>query len=102
MRLGATLKYTSGPFGASFGFEYAATQNRIPAGDRGAAANTSINAGLNCRLKAGPASLLWCARLDNVTDKLAYSPTSMLTTTAFPIAPPLHGRSLKVGLQASF
>jgi iron complex outermembrane receptor protein len=52
-------------------------------------------------MKAGPASLLWYARLDNITDKLAYSASSVLTSTAFPKAP-LPGRSLKVGLQASF
>ncbi len=102
MRLGATFKYTSGPFGANLGFDHAAAQNRIPAGDRAAAANTRFNTGLNYRLNAGPTSLLWYARLDNLTNKLAYSPTSVLTTTAFPTAPPLPGRSLKVGMQASF
>jgi iron complex outermembrane receptor protein len=57
---------------------------------------------LNYRAKTGPASVLYYARLDNITNKLAYSATSVLTTTAFPAAPPLPGRSLKVGLQASF
>lgn len=102
MRLGATLKYATGPFGANFGFDYSAAQTRIPVGDRAAAANTRLNAGLNYRMKTGPANLLWYARLDNITNKLAYSATSVLTTTAFPNAPPLPGRSLKVGLQASF
>ena len=102
VRLGATLKYTSGPFGANLGFDHLATQSRIPVGDRAAEANTRWNAGLNYRVKAGPASLLWYARLDNLTNTLAYSATSVLTTTAFPTAPPLPGRSLKVGLQASF
>ena len=102
MRLGATLKYGSGPFGANLGFDYSAAQTRIPVGDRAAAANTRWNAGLNYRMKTGPASLLWYARLDNITNKLAYSATSVLTTTAFPNAPPLPGRSLKLGFQASF
>jgi iron complex outermembrane receptor protein len=53
-------------------------------------------------MKTGPASLLLYARLDNITNRLAYSSTSVLTTTAFPNAPPLPGRSLKLGLQASF
>jgi iron complex outermembrane receptor protein len=39
--------------------------------------------------------------VDNITDTLAYSATSVLTTTAFPKAP-LPGRSLKVGLQVNF
>ncbi len=102
MRLGATLKYASGPFGANVGVDYSAAQTRLPVGDQAAAANTRFNAGVNYRLKTGSASLLWYARLDNITNVLAYSATSVLTTTAFPNAPPLPGRSLKLGLQASF
>ena len=102
MRLGATLRYASGPLGANVGFDYSAAQSRLPVGDIAAAANTRWNAGVNYRIKAGPTSLLWYARLDNITNQLAYSATSVLTTTAFPTAPPLPGRSLKVGMQASF
>jgi iron complex outermembrane receptor protein len=102
MRVGATLKYASGPFGANVGFDHAAAQSRVPVGDVAAGANTRWNAGLNYRAKTGPASVLYYARLDNITNRLAYSATSVLTTTAFPAAPPLPGRSLKVGLQASF
>lgn len=101
-RLGATLKYASGPFGANFGLDFSALQKSVPLGDQAVASNTRFNAGLNYRMKAGPASLLWYARLDNITNRLAYSATSVLTTTAFPNAPPLPGRSLKVGLQTSF
>jgi iron complex outermembrane receptor protein len=43
----------------------------------------------------------WFARLNNVTNQLAYSASSVLTSTAFPKAP-MPGRSLKVGMQASF
>ena len=102
MRLGATLKYASGPFGANFGVDYSATQKSVPVGDRAAAANTRLNAGASYRVKAGPINTLLYARLDNITNTLAYSPTSILTSTAFPNAPPLPGRNLKVGLQASF
>ena len=102
MRLGATLKYASGPFGTNLGFDYSAAQKPVPTGDRATSANTRWNAGVSYRMKTGPANLFWYARLDNVTNKLAYSATSVLTTTAFPNAPPLPGRSLKVGLQASF
>ena len=101
MRLGATLKYASGPFGASLGFDHSAAQNRVPAGDRATSAYTLWNTAVNYRNKAGLATMLWYARLDNITNQLAYSATSVLTTTAFPAAP-LPGRSMKVGLQASF
>jgi iron complex outermembrane receptor protein len=102
MRLGATLKYASGAFGANLGVDYAAAQKSVPVGDQAAPANTRWNAGLNYRTQAGSADFLWYARLDNITNALAYSATSVLTTTAFPNAPPLPGRSLKLGLQARF
>ena len=104
MRLGATLKYASGPVGANFGFDHVSAQNRVPVGDRAVAANTRWNAGVNYRVKTGAVNTLLYARLDNITNALAYSATSILTSTANSIAnaPPLPGRSLKVGLQASF
>lgn len=52
-------------------------------------------------LKRGPVNNLLYAKLYNLTNQLAYSATSVLTTTAFPKAP-LPEPSLKVGLQASF
>jgi iron complex outermembrane receptor protein len=42
------------------------------------------------------------AKLDNITNKLAYSSTSVLTQTLRGDAPPIAGRSLKVGAQVSF
>lgn len=101
-RAGASLLWASGPWGASVGFDHLAAQKRVPAAPTGASsAYTLWNAASSYRVKAGAASLLWYARLDNITDKLAYSATSVLTSTAFPKAP-LPGRSLKLGLQASF
>lgn len=52
-------------------------------------------------MRAGVSNILWYAKVDNLTNQLAYSAASVLTTTAFPKAP-LPGRSLKVGLQAGF
>jgi iron complex outermembrane receptor protein len=45
--------------------------------------------------------VLWFAKLDNLTDTLAYSASSVLTQTAAGKAP-LPGRSLKVGIQLDF
>ena len=101
-RIGASLVWASGPWGANIGFDHLAAQKRVPAAPVGATpAYTLWNSAATYRVKAGAASLLWYARLDNLTDKLAYSATSVLTSTAFPKAP-LPGRSLKIGLQASF
>ena len=101
VRVGATLKYGSGPFATSLGFDRSSAQTRVPTGDRSTDAYTLWNATASYRVKTGPAQLLWYARLDNLTNQLAYSATSVLTSTVFPKAP-LPGRNLKVGLQASF
>ena len=101
VRVGATLSWATGPWGSSLGFDRSAAQNRVAAGDRTTAAYTRWNAAATYKQAAGPASLLWYARLDNLTNQLAYSPTSVLTTTAFGKSP-LPGRSLKVGLQVAF
>ena len=102
MRLGATLAWGSGPWGARLGFDHAMAQNRVPdVGQRATEAYTLWNAALTYKTKQSGADLLWYARVDNITNTLAYSATSVLTTTAFPKAP-LPGRSLKVGLQRNF
>jgi iron complex outermembrane receptor protein len=100
-RLGATLAWSDGPWSARLGFDHLAAQNRVPATSRATAAYTLWNAGISWRQKRPAASLTWYARVDNLTDRLAWSATSVLTTTAFPKAP-LPGRSLKLGLQALF
>ena len=101
-RVGASLLGASGPWSANIGFDYLAAQQRVPAPPVGATpAYTLWSSAASYRVKAGPTTLLWYARLDNITDKLAYSASSVLTSTAFPKAP-LPGRSLKLGLQASF
>jgi iron complex outermembrane receptor protein len=73
----------------------------VPLGERVTDAYTLWKAALTWRMKAGAASLLWYARLDNAGNKLAYSATSILTQTA-PGKSPLAGRSVKLGLQATF
>jgi iron complex outermembrane recepter protein len=96
LRLGATLAWTQGPWGARLGFD----QN-TKARDGSTAAYTLWNSAMTYKMKAKDADLLWFARLDNASNKLAYSATSILTTSA-PGKSPLPGRSLKVGLQAQF
>lgn len=101
-RLGATLVWGQGPFGARLGFDHALAQHRVPAsGQRPTEAYTLWNAALTYKVQAGVSQLLWYARVDNLTNELAYSAASVLTTTAFPKSP-LPGRSLKLGLQVAF
>jgi len=102
LRLGATLAYGNGPWGARVGFDYNAAQRRVPSvGARETDSYTLWNAAVTYRMKVQRTNLTWYARIDNITNKLAYSPTSILTTTVYPNAP-LPGRSLKVGLRVTF
>jgi iron complex outermembrane receptor protein len=107
MRVGADAVWSRNAWGARFGFMHAAAQNRVP--DNGAepgittAGHTLWNAGINYHAHTyGPTHWLLFAKLDNITNKLAYSSTSVLTQTMGTNAPPLAGRSLKVGAQVSF
>jgi len=106
MRLGADAVWTRSAWGARLGFMHAAAQNRMP--DNGTnpgittASHTLWNAGLNYHTHSGPTHWLLFAKLDNLTNKLAYSSTSVLTQTMGSNAPPVAGRSLKVGAQVSF
>lgn len=101
MRLGATLLWSQGPWGARLGVDRVAAQNRVPAGELVTPGYTLWNAAVTWRMEAGGASMLWFARLDNTGNLLAYSATSILTQTA-PGKSPLPGRSLTLGLQAMF
>ena len=101
VRVGATLQWASGPWGSNFGFDHSAAQNRVAAGQRATSSYTLWNTAATYAVKVGASNLLWYAKVDNLTNQLAYSAASVLTTTAFPKAP-LPGRSLKVGLQVSF
>ena len=101
VRVGATLVWAQGPLGARLGFDHWAAQNRVPAGTRATEDYTLWNAGISYRQKCPNAQLTWYARVDNLTNQLAWSATSVLTSTAFPKAP-LPGRSLKLGVQVAF
>ena len=101
VRVGATLAWAQGGWGARFGVNHVAAQNEVAAGQPATAAYTLVNASINYRQKLGASNLLWFARADNLGDALAYSASSILTQTA-PGKAPLPGRSVRVGLQVSF
>jgi iron complex outermembrane receptor protein len=103
MRVGADAVWSRHAWGARFGFMHAAAQNRVPEGNITTAGHTLWNAGINYHAHTyGPTHWLLFAKLDNITNKLAYSSTSVLTQTMGTNAPPIAGRSLKVGAQVSF
>ena len=100
-RVGATLAWSRGPWGARLGFDHRARQSRVPAGEQPVAGYTLWNAALTYKAKAGLADLLWYARVENAGDRLAYTATSILTQSA-PGRVPLPGRSVRLGVRADF
>jgi iron complex outermembrane receptor protein len=106
MRLGADALWSKNAWGVRFGFLHAGAQNRMPTYSNvtpvTTAGYTTWNAGLNYHAHSGPTHWMFFAKLDNLSNKLAYSSTSVLTQSMGSSAPPLAGRSVKVGLQASF
>ena len=100
-RVGAALAWSQGAWGAGFAINHVAAQNDVAPGQPITAAYTLLNASLRYQQKLGASTLLWFAKIDNLSDVLAYSSTSILTQTA-PGKASLPGRSLKLGLQASF
>jgi iron complex outermembrane receptor protein len=102
MRFGADAVWSRHAWGARLGFMHAAAQNRVPEEGFATAGYTLWNAGLNYHTHNGPTHWLLFAKLDNITNKLAYASTSVLTQTMRENAPPIAGRSLRVGAQVSF
>jgi iron complex outermembrane receptor protein len=103
LRLGADWVWTHAAWGARLGLLHAGAQHRVPnVGDVTTASYTLLNAGVNYHSHWGKTHWMAFAKLDNLTNRLAYSSTSVLTQTMGVNAPPLAGRSLKLGVQASF
>jgi iron complex outermembrane recepter protein len=105
LRVGATLLWaqnggTQLGWGARAGLDHYAR----PA-DLSTQAYTFANLALTYRMKTKiggqDSNLLFYAKADNATDRLAFSATSILTQS-LPGRVPLPGRSIKVGLQAVF
>jgi iron complex outermembrane receptor protein len=101
VRVGATLVHGQGPWRAKIGADWHSAQKRVPDGSVATAAYTLLNASVSYRQKLDATVLYWFARLDNLSNQLAYSASSILTSTAFGKSP-LPGRSVKLGVQATF
>jgi iron complex outermembrane recepter protein len=101
VRLGAKLIHTTGPWRADWGFDWYAPQDRVPTGGAATAAYTLWHGFVSYKQNLPSVSLNWFAKLDNASNQWAYSATSILTTTA-PGKSPLPGRSLKLGVMATF
>ena len=100
-RVGLSAVYRREGWQARLGLDHAGAQHRVPAGQVPTERYTLWHAGLNYRQTLGADTLLWFARLDNLGNALAYSASSILTSTV-PNRVPLPGRSLKLGVQYLF
>jgi iron complex outermembrane receptor protein len=101
VRLGASLAWGQSPWSAKLDANHVMAQERMPVGDTSTGSATLLNASLSYHQTWQSANLLWFAKLDNLSDTLAYSASSILTHTA-PGKSPLPGRSLKLGVQVKF
>jgi iron complex outermembrane recepter protein len=104
-RLGADVLWARHAWGARLGAVHASAQNRVPDGNLITPSYTLWQAAVNYHHHEGRTHWMWFAKLDNLTNQVAYSASSILRQT-MPAEgkepPPLAGRSLKVGVQASF
>ena len=100
-RLGVSLIHATGPWGARLGFDWHAAQDRVPVGSVATEAYTLWHGFVSYKQKMRGTTLNWFGKVDNLSNQWAYSATSILTSTA-PGKSPLPGRSLKLGVLASF
>jgi iron complex outermembrane recepter protein len=93
--------WSQGPWQARVGLDAHAAQKRVPQGAPEVAGYTLWHAAVTWRGEVSGNEVLAFAKLDNASNQLAYSATSILTTTA-PGRQPLAGRSLRVGAQVAW
>ena len=98
-RLTAGVNWKMGDWGARAEVIYAAEQDRVPTDDVPTPAYTLINLAVNYRLRMAGSDGFFFARLNNLTNELAYNAATIGTVR--PLAP-LPGRGLMVGLRLSF
>ena len=99
LRAAIGLNLKNGPWGASIDVDGVARQRRVPALDIATAGYGLVNLSLTRRFALGGTDALWFLKLGNLTDKLAYSATTIATVRDLA---PLPGRSLKTGVRVSF
>lgn len=101
VQVGATLAGERGAWGGRVGVDHAARQRRVAPGQPTGASNTLWGAALSYRSKAGAADMLWYARIENLGNRKASNPASLLAQGESG-RNALQGRTLRVGVNASF
>jgi iron complex outermembrane recepter protein len=98
-RLRAGVNWTMGDWGARAEVIYAAEQDRVPGDDVPTPSYTLVNLAASWKLRMAGSEGFFFARLNNLTNELAYSAATIGTVR--PLAP-LPGRGLMVGLRLTF
>ena len=98
-RLTAGVNWKMGDWGARAEVIYAAEQDRVPTYDVPTPSYTLVNLSASYKLRMAGTEGFFFAKLNNLTNELAYNATTIGTVR--PLAP-LPGRGLMVGLRLSF
>jgi len=97
VRAGLVLQHAS--LRAAVQVRHSADQDRVPAVDAATPGHTRIDLSFSGPLPAVSQGALWFVKLDNATDELAYSASTIQTLRGLV---PLPGRALSAGVQVSF
>lgn len=98
-RIGLTLEASHGAWRMGLGLKHASAQRQVPSTDIATAGYTLLNAWLSRGWQWGAVQGTLFAKLDNLTDELAYSASSIRTVRELS---PLPGRALSAGVQVRF
>ncbi|MDC8786931.1 TonB-dependent receptor [Roseateles koreensis] len=99
LRASFTVEAQQGPWSGRVEWHLVARQDRVPALDTPTAGYGMLKASIARQFMLGQSDALWYLKLDNLTNRLAYSATSVPTIRDLS---PLPGRSLHAGIQIRF
>jgi iron complex outermembrane recepter protein len=83
------------------GVDRSAAQNRVPEGELVTKGATLVNAAAQWKMQFGATEISALVKIENLSNRLAYSASSILTQTV-PGRVPLPGRNLQLSVQAVF
>ncbi|MEL4178992.1 TonB-dependent receptor [Roseateles sp. PN1] len=99
LRASFGLDAQSGLWSGRLEWRLSARQDRVPSLDTPTAGYGLLKASIARQFMLGQSDALWYLKLDNITNKLAYSATSVATIRELS---PMAGRSLHTGVQVRF
>jgi len=99
LRITAGLTWQLGDWSARAEVQHAEKQDRVPSNDTTTPAWTMLNLSASYRVRLGQADGLVFAKLNNVTNELAYNATTIATVREIA---PMPGRGVMAGLRLSF